>query len=157
MGIVSCPKKARDLAAGHLSGGGHSGRGSGGGGSHGKDVRRGCGCGHHTGHGGGRNSHLGPRRELAPWKLEAPKPGQPETLQKDGRTFYWCAKCMPPQWTTTHSTATHGTHGNSPQAHTLATDSPALSFDPSVWMVDVNCKSVGPNDGWTEVPYRHPT
>ena len=64
---------------------------------------------------------------------------------------------MPPQWTTTHSTATHGTHGHSPQAHALATNSPALSFDPPAWMVDVNCKSVGPNDAWTEVPCRHPT
>ena len=80
-----CPKKARDLAAGRLSGGGRSGRGSGGGRSHGKDDRRGCGCGHHTGHGGGRNSRSGARRELAPWKLEAPKPRQPETRQKPGR------------------------------------------------------------------------
>ena len=55
------------------------------------------------------------------------------------------------------STATHVTHGHSPQAHALTTDSPALSFDPSAWMVDVNCKSVGPNDAWTEVPCRHPT
>ena len=22
-------------------------------------------------------------------------------------TFHWCSKCMPPQWSTTHSTATH--------------------------------------------------
>ena len=56
-----------------------------------------------------------------------------------------------------HCHPTHGTHGNSPQAHALAIDSPALSFDPSAWMVDVNCKSVGPDDGWTEVPYHHPT
>ena len=39
----------------------------------------------------------------------------------------------------------------------MGNDSPALSFDPSAWMVDVNCISVGPDDGWTEVPYRHPT
>ena len=58
---------------------------------------------------------------------------------------------------TTHSNATHGTHGHSPQAHALATDSPALSFDPSAWMIDVNCKSVGPDDAWTEVPFHHPT
>ena len=67
---------------------------------------------------------------------------------------------MPPRWMTTHSTATHGTrgtHGHSPQAHALATDSPALSFDPSAWMVDVNHKSVGPNDAWTEVPCCPPT
>ena len=39
----------------------------------------------------------------------------------------------------------------------MATDSPALSFDLSAWMVDVNCKSVGPNDAWTKVPCHHPT
>ena len=141
-----CPKKACNLAAGHLSSGGHGGRGSGGGNSRCKDDHRGHGCGHHTGRGGGRNGCSGPRRELAPWKLEGPTPGQPKTLQKDGLTFYWCAKCMPPEWTTMHSTANHGTHGHSPQAHALATDSPALSFDASAWMVDVNCKSVGPDD-----------
>ena len=56
-----------------------------------------------------------------------------------------------------HSTATHGTHGHCPQAHALTTDSPALSFDLSAWMVDVNCKSVGPDDAWTEARYCHPT
>ena len=64
---------------------------------------------------------------------------------------------MPPWWMTTHSTATHGPHRHSAQAHALATDSPALSFDPSAWMVDVNCNSAGPNDAWTKVPHCHPT
>ena len=79
-----CPKKACDLAAGRLSGGGRGGHGSGGGCSRGMDDRHGRGHGHHSGRGGGRNGHSGPRRELASWKLEAPRPGQTETLQKDG-------------------------------------------------------------------------
>ena len=141
-----CPKKACDLAAGCLSGGGRVGHGSVGGRSHGKDDHDGHGRGHHTGRGGGRKGHSGPRHELTPWKLEGPRPVQPKTLQKDGWTFYWCSKCTAPWWMTMHSTATHGTHGHSPQAHALATDSPALSFDPCAWMVDVNCKSVAPDD-----------
>ena len=152
-----CPKIACDLAAGCLSGGTQGGHGSGGGHSRGKDDCCSRGHGHHSGHGGGRNGRSGPRGELAPWKLETPRPGQPKTLQKDGSTFYWCAKCTPPQWMTMHSTATNGTHGHSPQVHALATNSPALSFDPSAWMVDVNCKSVGPDDAWTMVPCHHPT
>ena len=73
---------------------------------------------------------------------------------KDGCTSYWCAKYTPPRWTTTHSTATHG---HSPQAHTLATDFTALSFDLSAWLTEVNCKPVGPDDAWTEVPRHHPS
>ena len=75
-----CPKKARDLPAGHLSGGGQGSRGSCGGHSRDKDDCCSHGCGHHSGHGGGRNGHSGPRHKLAPWKLEAPRAGQPETL-----------------------------------------------------------------------------
>ena len=54
------PKKACNLAAGRLSGGGWGGCGSGGGCSHGKDDCRSRGHGHHSGHGGGRNGHSGP-------------------------------------------------------------------------------------------------
>ena len=55
-----CPKKACDLAPGHLSGGGCGGHGSGGGCSCGKEDHHGDGHGHHTGHGGGRNGCSGP-------------------------------------------------------------------------------------------------
>ena len=54
-----CPKKALDLAAGCLSGGGCGGRGSGGGHSHGKDDCHSCGLGHHSGHGEGFGSMVG--------------------------------------------------------------------------------------------------
>jgi hypothetical protein len=31
-------------------------------------------------------------KELNPWKWEAPKAGEPETLVKKGTTFHWCSK-----------------------------------------------------------------
>ena len=78
----NCPKKAHDLAAGCLSGGGRGGHGSGGGHSRGKDDCHGHGCGHHSGSGGERNCHSGPQCELPPWKFEAPRPGQPKPCRR---------------------------------------------------------------------------
>ena len=74
-----CPKKACDLAAGHVCGGGCSGRGSGGGHSRGKDDHHGHGRGHHTGHGGGKMAILAHDASLLhgswrPPNLVNPKP-----------------------------------------------------------------------------------
>ena len=41
---------------------------------------------------------------MSQWKLQ--KPTNPNsTIQKNGRTFYWCDICG--NWTPTHTTATH--------------------------------------------------
>ena len=39
------------------------------------------------------------------FKVIPPKDGETEILVRNGKTFYWCARCK--RWTTTHSTATH--------------------------------------------------
>ena len=45
----------------------------------------------------------------AAWKTVPPKPGSPETMQKNGRTWHWCQKCNfgKGRWSTTHGTKEH--------------------------------------------------
>ena len=40
-----------------------------------------------------------------PWRGIPPKPGEPETLDKNGKRYYWCAHCE--RWTGTHGTTGH--------------------------------------------------
>ena len=41
----------------------------------------------------------------ATWQAVRPAAGEPETILKDGRTFYWCDQCT--HWRTTHGTKAH--------------------------------------------------
>ena len=101
--------------------------------------------------GGGRGS--GPsnrnRRELAPWRLVPPPSGSSDTKDYNGRTFYWCAKCSPPCWNTTHSTSSHrgSTNGSAPSPSTNH-QANNLMTDPSVWIVDCDMEAW---EGWTSV------
>ena len=72
------------------------------------------------------------------WRRTPPSPGQPETLTKDGRTYYWCQKCK--RWTETHSTATHqvGFKKDEQEKSTNADASASLAIDPSVWFFDAS-------------------
>ena len=37
------------------------------------------------------------------WKFTPPAPGASETINKNGKPFYWCGKCK--RWTTSHKTS----------------------------------------------------
>ena len=73
------------------------------------------------------------------WRRTPPSSGSPETITKDGRTHYWCAKCK--RWTTTHGTKGHvdgfnKKHQSDGKANSEADI--ALAVDASVW----NCSAV---------------
>ena len=54
----------------------------------------------------GKNRKFSPMEK---WKITPPSSGSPQTVQKNGRTWYWCQKCRygKGRWSTTHSTAQH--------------------------------------------------
>lgn len=63
------------------------------------------------------------------WNRIAPKDGEPTTISKYGKSFYWCAKCK--RWTQTHGTDQH-------QSKEAKTDSakpakPAANFAAQAW------------------------
>ena len=43
------------------------------------------------------------------WKFTAPKSNESQTIQKNGKTWYWCQKCNAGEgrWSTTHGTSSH--------------------------------------------------
>ena len=53
----------------------------------------------------GRTKTKTEKQQRTSWRYTAPKAGEAETITRDKKTFYWCAKCG--RWTTTHSTETH--------------------------------------------------
>ena len=72
------------------------------------------------------------------WKTTAPKQGEEEKKQVNGREFNWCSKCR--RWSTTHGTSTHT--GKRSESTTSSTGNDVavpevanLTFDPSVWIM----------------------
>ena len=51
------------------------------------------------------NSQGHPTQKTKSCRRTTPTPGSPETVDKDGRKYYWCQKCK--RWTETHGTADH--------------------------------------------------
>ena len=71
---------------------------------------------------------------MAKWKLESPKSGEPQTKSVNGRTFHWCAKCE--NWS-----PTHGTSGHTGKATPSTNSTPSTylaSLDASAWMAAVD-------------------
>ena len=71
------------------------------------------------------------------WRRQGPKDGEGETLQRGGKTYFWCGRCR--LWNTTHKTAEHIRGGprtsntNSPPTTNIATAPvPAASADTPV-------------------------
>ena len=82
------------------------------------------------------NSQGQPTQKTKSWRRTAPTPGSPETINKDGRKYYWCQKCK--RWTETHGTADHKVgfkkddqNNNSNSYANVAAAS--LAVDPSLW------------------------
>jgi GAG-pre-integrase domain/Zinc knuckle len=84
---------------------------------------------------------------IGSWKYIGPKPGQPEVMIRNGKTFYWCAKCK--RWSTTHGTNTHKGKQDS-------TTTAAAHFDfpesPSAWF----CQPVGTTPIYDESVFCRP-
>ena len=94
----------------------HPGHGN----SHGK-------CGHHQeGQGGQQENKQG-------WNYNYLTSTE-STKIVNGCTFYWCSKCTPPLWSTTHLTAMHTDYSQSSACNTNAQ---LLDFNTAAWVVNV--------------------
>ena len=115
--------------------------------------RRNGGRGGHGGRGGKAGRGMFRSRVTAPtqpsWRVKAPKAGEPETQERNGKRFYWCAHCE--RWTGTHGTSGHTndkTRKNLPPQGNICTPCtlapseaswgitqplPSLSVAPSAW------------------------
>ena len=69
------------------------------------------------------------------WKTTAPKDSEAKKKTVNGRDFEWCGKCR--RWSTTHNTSTH-TGKRSTATEDTTTEVAHLSFDPSVWFIQVD-------------------
>ena len=70
-------------------------------------------------------------RKKVNWKKIAPKSGEPETITRSNRTFYWCAKCgRGGLWSGTHKTSEH-TRDKSRNGTTGQTNTPSSTPTPS--------------------------
>ena len=68
------------------------------------------------------------------WRRTPPTPGSSETINKEGRTYYWCGKCK--RWTESHGTTEHVDgfkKGNKTSNSSAEEANAALSVDASVW------------------------
>jgi hypothetical protein len=63
------------------------------------------------------------------WNRIAPKDGEPTTISKYGKSFYWCAKCK--RWTQTHGTDQHQSKDEKTDAAKPAP--PAAHFAAQAW------------------------
>jgi hypothetical protein len=64
--------------------------------------------------GGGDGSKKNDGATETRWTRIAPKDGEPTTIAKYGKNFYWCAKCK--RWTQTHGTDEHKSKEEKPEA-----------------------------------------
>jgi hypothetical protein len=64
------------------------------------------------GRGAGKSDRRPPPINKSTWQTVKPGAGEPETLVREGRTFYWCDTCA--HWRTTHATSGHT--GGKPKA-----------------------------------------
>ena len=81
-------------------------------------------------------------KSIAPWRLKAPSNGEKQTKTVNGRTYHWCAKCE--NWTTTHSTQSHGKpfnksgskfNNNKKKKTKFTPETNLTSFEPAAWLV----------------------
>ena len=61
--------------------------------------------------------------------------GMESTNIVNGRTFHWCSKCTPPQWSTTHSMVTHTDY---PTTSIQNTNAQLLDFDAATWVINLS-------------------
>ena len=69
------------------------------------------------------------------WKNVAPKPGQPQTMTKDGKKYMWCAKCKAGKglWTLSHSTSQHVDDYNGKNTGDASANLVSSCTDPCAW------------------------
>ena len=77
------------------------------------------------------------------WKKVPPAAGQPETMKKSDRTWYWCGKCK--RWTNTHSTSQHVKKGTT--APTSSSDGHVSSLEVDSYMFTPVINLIGPDIG----------
>jgi hypothetical protein len=69
------------------------------------------------------------------WKKTAPKTGESEKKDKDGRTWFWCGKCG--RWSTTHGTTDHkGKQGDDAPASASHVNTLRMQ-GPAAWCVEI--------------------
>eukprot|EP00972_Heterocapsa_arctica_P004263 632762-Heterocapsa_arctica.AAC.1 len=90
-------------------------------------------------------------KSIAPWRLKAPSNGEKQTKTVNGRTYHWCAKCE--NWTTTHSTQSHGKpsgksgsrfNNNKKKKSKFTPETNLTSFEPAAWLVQANVQPQEP-------------
>ena len=79
---------------------------------------------------GNSNSGNGNPKKVKSWRTTPPASGSSETTQRNGRTFYWCAKCK--RWTASHGTAGHTGRSGSKKGNNSSSNANAniLAVDP---------------------------
>ena len=75
-------------------------------------------------------SHPGRKCEIPHWRTVPPAEGKSETMQFNGRTYFWCGICK--RWNTTHKTSEHtGKKSSNPSLSPAPSPSPAPAPSPS--------------------------
>ena len=84
--------------------------------------------------------------KLQQWKLVPPKKNESHSKVINGRTYYWCAKCM--NWTPTHKTETHrglAYYNNKKKGNKNNAESNLAAWTPEAWMVETNVNDISDN------------
>ncbi len=94
---------------------------------------------------GDASSKKGNDTKVKSWRTTPPASGASESVSRNGRTFYWCAKCK--RWTASHGTSGHTGKSGAKKGGSDASKAHLLSVDPGAWcaFIDPTSSDEAPN------------